>query len=275
MHVITWSKTLPDPDHFKHSVIISVIIHGSALALLNILTYGLWVLIAISGNVAYQFLFKLSSWPVSAGMVLPAIQRFPITIGFILISMAHGSCGGLAIICAAIMYFILLSKMYEDYLEEFVFKTASIIAERLFGKKGNPAPAQVLVNETSIPAIIASNSEKDDVKAIPPESKKEECDTSECAKRSITAVKRSDMNMQENGESVMVVSETENSFEELYNQLDPLDVAQFTEVAESDDAEDEETRKEIKLKEAGNRKYIVHFKSSNNNNFIAHHFKIK
>lgn len=246
VHVISWSKTLPDPDHFKHSVIISVIIHGSALALLNILTYALWVLIALSGNVAYQCLFKLASWPVSVGMVLPAVQKFPITIGFILISMAHGSCGGLAIICAVIMYFILLSKMYEDYLEEFVFKTASVIAEKLFGKKSIPASAQVLVNDTLNPAIITSNSENE---ATPPESKKKESATS--GSSSTTVAKRSDLNMQENEESALVVSDTENSFEELYNQLDPVDVAQFTEVAESDDTEDEETRKEIKLKEAG------------------------
>lgn len=248
VHVIAWSKTFPDPDHFKHSVIISVIIHGSALAILNIATYGLWFLIALSGNVAYQFLFKLASWPVSAGMILPALQKFPVTIGFVLISMAHGSCGGLAIICAAVMYFILLSKMYEDYLEEYVFKTASIIAEKLFGKKTNAASAQTLANETLNPAIIASNSESNVNRAHPPESKKEECDTS--VEKSTTVVKRSDLNMPENEESAMVVSDTENSFEELYNQLDPLDVTLFTE--ESDDAEDEETKKEIKLKEAGN-----------------------
>lgn len=263
VHAIAWSKTLPDPDHFKHSVIISVIIHGSALALLNILTYGLWVLIALSGNVAYQFLFKLASWPVSAGMVLPAIQKFPITIGFVLISMAHGSCGGLAIICATIMYFILLSKMYEDYLEEFVFKTASIITEKLFSKKSDPASAQVLVNETSNPAIIASNSENDDEKAIPSESKNKECETFENVEKSTIVVKRSDLNMQENVESAMVISDTENSFEQLYNQLNPIDVAQFTEVTESDDTENEETRKEIKLKEAGNRKYLCWFQLKN------------
>lgn len=276
VHVIAWSKTLPDPDHFKHSVIISVIIHGSALAILNIATYGLWVLIALSGNVAYQFLFKLASWPVSAGMVLPALQKFPITIGFILISMAHGSCGGLAIICAAVMYFILLSKMYEDYLEEFVFKTASIIAEKLFGKKTNPASAQSLANETLNPAIIASNSESDDKKPIPPGSKKEKCDDTENVEKSTATVKRSELNMPENDESALVVSDTENSFEELYNQLDPSDVALFTE--ESDDVEDEETKKEIEIKEAGNREYNIRsiqledeFKSSNNN-FIMLNF---
>lgn len=256
VHVIAWSKTLPDPDHFKHSVIISVIIHGSALALLNILTYGLWVLIALSGNVAYQFLFKLASWPVSAVMVLPAIQKFPITIGFVLISMAHGSCGGLAIICAAIVYFILLSKMYEDYLEEFVFKTASIIAEKLFGKKSNPTSAQVLTNEILNPAIIVSNSENNDEKGIPTESERKKCFTCGSVEKSTTASKRSDLNMQKNNESAMVVSDTENSFEELYNQLDPVDIAQFTEMDVSDDPDDEETRKEIKLKEAGNRKCI-------------------
>lgn len=158
MHVIKWSKTLPDPDQFKHSVVISVVIHGAALAVLNLLTYGLWVAIALCGNVAHQFLFKLTQWPISSGIVLPAIQKFPITVGFVLVSMAYGSCGGLALICAVLMYFIILSKMYEDYLEEFVFKTAAVITKKLFGR--NRQSTSNSNTDIVTPALVQRNTQE-------------------------------------------------------------------------------------------------------------------
>lgn len=256
-----------------------MIIHGSALAVLNILTYALWISIALCGNVAYQFLFKLASWPISAGMVLPAIQKFPITIGFVLVSMAHGSCGGLALICAALMYFILISKMYEDYLEEFVFKTAAVIAEKLFGKKSpnNTTNPMNRANENiPAPAIAESgtNTQRKEKTEIPKRAKEQKkqtqhsqkqyvIDSSETKKshnivgvttsKTTTIEKKNDLNVPDSsidGEGAIVASDPENSFEVLYNQLDPEDVAQFTEVAETEEM-DEETKKEMELKEAG------------------------
>lgn len=288
VHVISWSKTLPDPDHFKHSVIISVVIHGSALAILNLLTYGLWVAIALCGNVAYQFLFKLASWPVSASMVLPAIQKFPITVGFVLVSMAHASCGGLALICAVIMYFILLSKMYEDYLEEFVFKTAALIAEKLFGKKPKSENAQTR-NSIQTPAIVGissfaasegSNTKKMDSTASTSTQNDEQKNTSETkitddskpkkktkvvkiveepsTSKTAMAEQKSDLNDPDadGDDSAVVASDPDNSFEVLYNQLDPADVALFTDVEETEEV-DEETRLEMERKEAGKRQFFL------------------
>lgn len=287
--MIIWSKSLPDPDHFKHSVVISIIIHGSALAALNILTYGLWIAIALCGNVAYQFLFKLTQWPISVGVVLPAIQKFPITVGFVLASMACGSCGGLALICAVIIYFILLSKMYEDYLEEFVFKTAAVIAGKLFGKKSESENAQTISNDNVTPAITISpeskstpvqqvneeikeneqNKESDESKKSVKfkESKKSKekksNETTEISKKSVEKEKSNDKidndgastseatELNANDDKSLVATDPENSFEVLYNQLDPDDVALFTEVAEPDDL-DEETRQEIAKNDAGN-----------------------
>lgn len=285
--MIAWSKTLPDPDHFKHSVIISVVIHGSALALLNLLTYGLWVAIALCGNVAYQFLFKLASWPVSAGMILPALQKFPITIGFLLVSMAHASCSGLALICAVIMYFILLSKMYEDYLEEFVFKTAAIIAEKLFGKKRDTANPQRTTNENTaasaitgsdVASTVTNNDAVASVRKRKTENSAQEIENKDkhvksdqndinvgaSTSKAISAQQKGDLNQPDDNESAIVASESENSFEVLYNQLDPEDVAQFSDLPESEEL-DEETRKEMELKEAGK---IISFKLIN----IQYHF---
>lgn len=318
VHVIKWSKTLPDPDHFKHSVVISVIIHGSSLALLSLLTYGLWLAIAVCGNVAHQFLFKLTQWPISSGIVLPAIQKFPITVGFLLVSMAYGSCGGLAIICAVIMYFIILSKMYEDYLEEFVFKTAAVITEKLFGKKRNPpntqtsnagerksAPAPVpAITQPKIDTTMPTNPTKDDTndeasktideptvsqsedkkeEVIEETEDKEEIEKCETVKKAVKKVEfdvsgdgdeqqkhsqeastSAEMNVAESKTSLdakidgdaIVKSSSQESFEMLYSQLDPEDVAMFTQKDEPEEMT-EEQRLELEKAEAGKNKRII------------------
>lgn len=312
MHVIKWSKTLPDPDHFKHSVVISVIIHGSSLALLSLLTYGLWVAIAVCGNVAHQFLFKLTQWPISSGIVLPAIQKFPITVGFLLVSMAYGSCGGLAIICAVIMYFIILSKMYEDYLEEFVFKTAAVITEKLFGKKRNPLTTQKPNDKKSVPTAAItqpksdttnqtkakpndkptetvdatttpsqSEDKKEKEKIIVTETKTETEDKQEIKKSETkkpakkvefdvsadeqkkhdkpqepstssetkVAESKTSLDVKDDGDAI-VKSSSQESFEMLYSQLDPEDVAMFTQKDEPEEMT-EEQRLELEKAEAG------------------------
>lgn len=287
VHVIQWSKTLPDPDQFKHSVLISVIIHGSALALLSLVTYCLWIAIALCGNVAHQLLFKLTQWPISSGIVLPAIQKFPITVGFLLISLAHASCGGLALICAVLMYFMLLSKMYEDYLEEFVFKTAAVIAEKLFGRKPSaantttggtaPKPAiagnstsqskeensgdntQDAVNEEQTPDEAkcvrrknkAKNNKKEDKKVefdlrkITESNEQEETDDEATASKETKS--KTDLEVRSDA---VVAADSDESFEDLYNQLDPEDVAIFSRQDEVEEMTDEE-RQEAEKAEAG------------------------
>lgn len=260
-----WSKTFPDPDHFKHSLVISVVIHGTALTLLYFLTYGLWVAIALCGNVAHQFLFKLTQWPISITAILPAIQKFPITIGFVLVSMAYGSCGGLALICAVIMYFILLSKMYEDYLEEFVFKTASIIAKKLFGR-GTESVTEQNPTQNTVQAITTTESnsanetenekkcekvkEKKEkkVKIIEKQKSQESKDEPETNEPTSSTSSKSDLNV---GDKAVVASDPENSFEVLYNQLDPADVATFGDNDEAVEEVDEETKKKMAEREAG------------------------
>lgn len=300
MHIIQWSKTLPDPDHFKHSVIISIIIHGSALAILNLATYGLWVGVALCGNVAYQFLYKLTQWPISLGVVLPAIQKFPVTVGFILASMACASCGGIALIAAVIIYFILIAKMYEDYLEEYVFKTAAMITQKLFGKKsdsvapsGRPTLSSIVgpkpQESGSAPAevketLAKSEEEKSEPKSteVEPDAvmadvkkdaatgtvrqrkankkkRKEEKTVAETAdaiddepKPSTSATKmvKFDLNVKEHSEDAVAVAEPQETFEDLYEMLDPEDVAIFSRTDEVEEM-DEEKRKEIAAKEAG------------------------
>lgn len=265
---LLWTKTFPDPDQFKHSLIISFVIHGSALAVLHLVTYGLWFAIAMCGNVAYQFLFKLTQIPVSAAIILPAIQKFPITIGTLLVSMVLASCGALPLICAVVVYFVLIAKMYEDYLEEFVFKTTKIIAEKLFGKISDDDAVQIDGSAAGAtqplpiqPKQAAKNAENtsDAAKIIAKESNNGE-DRSDANGTQATNVpdeaKETKADQKSNASSGSgvedeqmsggAVVERENSFEVLYNQLDPADIAEMTEpepVVDPSETEEERQNK--------------------------------
>lgn len=60
------------------------------------------------------------------------------SVAVFLISLSMASCGAVGLLLASSVYFVIITKMYEDYLEEFVFKTAKMIAEKLFGKRRRP-----------------------------------------------------------------------------------------------------------------------------------------
>lgn len=259
---LLWTKSFPDPDQFKHSLVISFVIHGSALAVLHLLTYGLWFAIAMCGNVVYQFLFKLTQIPVSAGIILPAIQKFPITVGTLLVSMVLASCGALPLICAVFVYFVLIAKMYEDYLEEFVFKTTKMIAEKLFGKKSNDDVIGTNGSgEATQPLTIKPEQATSNVQSTDDAAKNV---AKECESKGKSKVEEKEMEAVREGngtsDSEIVVArksdvaeiERENSFEVLYNQLDPADIAEMTEPEpEVDPNETEEERQKKIALEAG------------------------
>lgn len=163
------ARVLPEPDDFHQSMLVSIIIHGTALALLTLLTGGVWLGITICGSVLHKLIFKTVQLPIPpiSSAVVPIIQKIPVSAVVVLISMMFAACGGLGLICACVVHFILMTKRYEDYLEEFVFKTARMIAEKLFGKKSHNNPASDANNETqpSDEKVVSEQTEKNQVKS--------------------------------------------------------------------------------------------------------------
>lgn len=253
---LLWTKKFPNPDEFTHSIVISFVIHGSSLAILYLATYGLWVAIAICGNVAYQFLFKMTRLPVSAGMLLPAIQKFPITIGTLLVSMVMASCGALPLICAVLVYFVLISKMYEDYLEEFVFKTAKQVAQKLFGKgkeeKEKPAERTAagtraaLTTPAELPKPTPTEVTNEEKKAEKKGEKNEGEKSPEAGAEIEPSADKDPESEEPASNDALAIS---NSFEILYNQLDPQDVAELSHVGDEPPPNETEEEKETRLAE--------------------------
>lgn len=59
--------------------------------------------------------------PTISGVLLPMIQKFPVAIGFVLISIGMASCGGLALIGAVFIYFILVSINRSIFLARYKY----------------------------------------------------------------------------------------------------------------------------------------------------------
>uniref|UniRef100_A0A8D7ZXG1 GPI inositol-deacylase n=4 Tax=Culex pipiens TaxID=7175 RepID=A0A8D7ZXG1_CULPI len=129
-------KIIPQPDLYNYSMMVSFLIHGVALAVLILMNTIIWIAIAFCGNFGHKVLLRFISLPIPplSSALVTCIRKFPTAIGILLIGVALATCGGTALLCANLIYFILLSKMYEEYLEQFVFKTAKKISQRLFGK---------------------------------------------------------------------------------------------------------------------------------------------
>ncbi|CAM6031630.1 unnamed protein product, partial [Sphagnum compactum] len=135
--LVLFFKFLPPPESYEHSLLVSIIIHGTAVAILTISKGIAWGCICFCGNTAHKILCKIIHLPIPtlSSTVVSIIGKFPMSVGIFLISLSLASCGAVGLLLAFLVYFLLLSKMYEDYLEEFVYKTAKLIAEKLFGKQ--------------------------------------------------------------------------------------------------------------------------------------------
>ncbi|KFB42630.1 AGAP011299-PA-like protein [Anopheles sinensis] len=130
-------KAIPRIESFSTPLPVSILIHLASLGVLLIATLALWGAIAFCANFAHKIILRLIALPipVMSSTFLSCIHKFPLAIAVLLVAIALTACGGVSLLCAAAVYFVLLSKAYEDYLENFVFHTARRIAARLFGAR--------------------------------------------------------------------------------------------------------------------------------------------
>uniref|UniRef100_A0A182RLM9 GPI inositol-deacylase n=1 Tax=Anopheles funestus TaxID=62324 RepID=A0A182RLM9_ANOFN len=134
---LTLFKSIPRVELLATPLVVSILIHLASLGVLVIATLGLWGAIAFCANFAHKIILRLIALPipVMSSTFLSCIHKFPLAIAVLLIAIALTACGGVSLLCAVAVYFVLLSKAYEDYLENFVFHTARKIAARLFGAR--------------------------------------------------------------------------------------------------------------------------------------------
>lgn len=57
--LVLFLKFLPPPESYEHSLLVSIIIHGTAVAVLALAKAAAWTSICFCGNTAHKILFKL------------------------------------------------------------------------------------------------------------------------------------------------------------------------------------------------------------------------
>lgn len=103
-------RVLPVPGDYNHSLMVSVVIHGAAIALLTLAVGGLWAALVFCGNVSYRVMFRVIRLPLpTLNVWLPLVEKLPMAMAVGLISMAVMMNGGLALIVSCWVYFVLVS----------------------------------------------------------------------------------------------------------------------------------------------------------------------
>lgn len=109
--MIQMVKVLPMPPEYNHSLMVSVIMHGSAVALISLAVGGLWAAMVFWGNVSYKVIFRIIRLPIpTLNVWMPLIEKLPMAVAMGLISMAVMTNGGLALIVSCWVYFVLVSE---------------------------------------------------------------------------------------------------------------------------------------------------------------------
>lgn len=115
--MIIMAKVLPVPVDYNHSIMVSVIIHGSSIALLSLAVGALWAAMVFWGNVSYKIIFRMIRLPIpTLNVWMPLIEKLPMAVAIGLISMALMTNGGLALILSCWVYFILVSEFSQRRL---------------------------------------------------------------------------------------------------------------------------------------------------------------
>lgn len=105
-------KILPKPESLPTSLTVSILIHGSALAMMICFTGAIWGAITFCGGMAHKILLRITKLPflIISDAVLAIVEKLPASIAVVLIAMAFASCGGIALVLACFVYFILVSE---------------------------------------------------------------------------------------------------------------------------------------------------------------------
>lgn len=70
-------------------------------------------------HVLYRFLARAVTFSTaSSDWLLNGLNQLPIITSVLVLSLIPTTCGGLAMLISVFLYFLKLTRMYEDYLEE-------------------------------------------------------------------------------------------------------------------------------------------------------------
>ncbi|KAG6445358.1 hypothetical protein O3G_MSEX003858 [Manduca sexta] len=110
-----------------------LLIYMAALGILYVAAAVIQIMLMFSSQVTHKFFFRI----VSAGAVgfaeriASGLQKVPLVVSITLMMGATLSCGGASLVAGAAFYAFMLSKMYEEYLEDYVYNKIVKFASRM------------------------------------------------------------------------------------------------------------------------------------------------
>ncbi|KPJ15660.1 GPI inositol-deacylase [Papilio machaon] len=138
----------------------------AAMGIVFVVHAAILAVIVFSSQLAYRFFLRIF-WRGGGNIaenVATGLRKLPIvvtlTMGFITLS-----CGAAALALGAAFYAFMISKMYEDYLEDYVYKLMAIIGSRICKLFSSKRP-----KENSELLSIDSKNDKENKEETKPES---------------------------------------------------------------------------------------------------------
>ncbi|KAJ8730054.1 hypothetical protein PYW07_017092 [Mythimna separata] len=126
----------------------------TALGIANVMWAAILAVMVFSSQIAHRLLFRIM-WRGGSGLaekVASGLQKVPMVVSAGLLCATPLSCGAASLVAGAAFYAFMLSKMYEEYLEDFAYKlmakAGSIICKMFKKKKQN------IVNETETQLVV-------------------------------------------------------------------------------------------------------------------------
>ncbi|KAL4704963.1 hypothetical protein ACJJTC_013420 [Scirpophaga incertulas] len=142
-------------------------VYMTALGIFNILAAVVLAIIVFSSQLAHRLLFRIiwRGGPTIVENVASGLQKMPLVVSAALVCAVPLSCGAASLAAGAAFYAFVLSKMYEEYLEDYVYILMAKIASRicrLFNSKKKADSTKNSHHGVVMKAITNSNENNDD-----------------------------------------------------------------------------------------------------------------
>ncbi|XP_013199791.1 GPI inositol-deacylase [Amyelois transitella] len=217
----TASHNNQELQYFVRSLVV-LPTYMTALGLLNIAAAATVIVMVFSSQLAHRLLFRIV-WRGGSGLaerVASALQKIPVLVSIVLVSAAPLSCGAASMMAGAAFYAFMLSKMYEEYLEDYAYKLMAKVASRIC--RMFKSKKTVSTNNESESSLIKTSSNDDvstDIKAIEDNKEKSE------KRDEISQIKDSSNNDNEKTESekAIVVNSVEKGQGESVPKCDEIE----------------------------------------------------
>ncbi|XP_046987741.1 GPI inositol-deacylase [Schistocerca americana] len=123
-----------DTDTF----LLSSILYMVSFTIVFLMGVFCWAAIILSGQAAHKMALRFLAKTVTGVIVLSdwtlsALSHLPATVAVILLALTFSTCGSLSLCIGLFFFFLMLCKMYEDYLEQLVRMSLHFIAKTLKG----------------------------------------------------------------------------------------------------------------------------------------------